>query len=111
MRLCNSQVAPPQGCTRDAEYIFDMHLVNWVSKDCARIAGDDGDVYKIVITEADSWETPRPPFEVGHPADGCSFCVSTCSRMTVLHKLSARDAIRHLAFCILHPACKLMRAP
>ncbi len=41
-----------------------MHLVNWVTKDSARVASDDGDVYKITIAEADSWETPRPPFEV-----------------------------------------------
>lgn len=64
--LCRWQVAPPQGCPRDAEYIFDMHLVNWVGKDSARVASDDGDVYKVVIAEADSWETPRPPFEVGN---------------------------------------------
>ena len=68
------QVPPPQGCPRDAEYIFDMHLVNWVGKDSARVAGDDGDVYKIVTTEADSWETPRAPFEVSHPVDGRRFC-------------------------------------
>lgn len=54
---------PPKGCSRDAEYTFDMHLVNWVNKDNARIASDAGDVYKISIAEADSWETPRPPFE------------------------------------------------
>ncbi len=62
--LCDAQVAPPQGCPKDAEYIFDMHLVNWVNKDSARVASDDGDVYKVTIAEADSWETPRPPFEV-----------------------------------------------
>jgi hypothetical protein len=28
------RVPPPQGGPRDAEYIFDMHLINWVSQ-CA----------------------------------------------------------------------------
>ena len=28
------RVLPPQGGPRDAEYIFDMHLINWVSR-CA----------------------------------------------------------------------------
>ena len=67
MSLCHAQVPPPQGCPKDAEFIIDIHLVNWVHKDSARVAGDDGDVYKIVISEADSWETPRPPFEVCKP--------------------------------------------
>ena len=73
--LCPIQVAPPQGCPKDAEYIFDMHLVNWIPKDSARVASDDGDVYKIVIAEADSWETPRPPFEVGHSVKLQGLCI------------------------------------
>ena len=67
MSLCHAQVPPPQGLPKDAELIFDIHLVNWVHKDSVRVAGDDGDVYKIVVSEADSWETPRPPFEVCKP--------------------------------------------
>ncbi len=26
------RVPPPQGGSRDAEYIYDMHLINWVSQ-------------------------------------------------------------------------------
>lgn len=61
------RVPPPTGCPKDAEYIFDLHLVSWVGKDSARVANDEGDVYKVSIAEADSWETPRPPFEVSSP--------------------------------------------
>ena len=58
------KLPPPQGCSRDADYLFDMHLVNWVAKDSVRVANDEGDVYKVSMSEPDSWETPRPPFEV-----------------------------------------------
>ena len=54
----------PKGCSRDADYLFDMHLVNWAAMDSVRVANDEGDVYKVSMSEPDSWETPRPPFEV-----------------------------------------------
>ena len=58
------KLPPPEGCSRDADYLFDMHLVHWVAKDSAWVASDEGDVYKVSTSEPDSWETPRPPFEV-----------------------------------------------
>ena len=58
------KLPPPKGGSRDADYLFDMHLVNWVAKDSVRVANDEGDVYKVSMSEPDSWETPRPPFEV-----------------------------------------------
>lgn len=58
------RVPPPTGCAADAAFIFDIHLVNWYSKDQVRMASDDGDVFKRSLCEVDSWETPRAPFEV-----------------------------------------------
>ncbi|CAK0786960.1 hypothetical protein CVIRNUC_010174 [Coccomyxa viridis] len=83
------KLPPPQGCSRDADYLFDMHLVNWVAKDSVRVANDEGDVYKVSMSEPDSWETPRPPFEVdvsctarvpsssGQPGQGQSYSSSS----------------------------------
>ena len=65
------KLPPPKGGSRDADYLFDMHLVNWVAKDSVRVANDEGDVYKVSMSEPDSWETPRPPFEVW-PLSRCS---------------------------------------
>lgn len=58
------RVPPPAGCSADAAFVFDIHLLNWYQKDEVRVASDDGDVFKCSLGEADSWETPRPPFEV-----------------------------------------------
>jgi hypothetical protein len=58
------RVLPPTGCAADAAFIFDIHLVNWYSKDQVRMASDDGDVFKRSLCEVDTWETPRAPFEV-----------------------------------------------
>jgi hypothetical protein len=58
------QVAPPAGFAADASFLFDIHLVSWYAKDEVRVASDEGDVYKRSLGEVDTWETPRPPFEV-----------------------------------------------
>ncbi|BDA50340.1 probable peptidyl-prolyl cis-trans isomerase FKBP5 [Coccomyxa sp. Obi] len=58
------RVPPPAGCSADAAFVFDIHLVNWYPKDEVRVASEDGDVFKRSLGEVDSWETPRAPFEV-----------------------------------------------
>ena len=63
------RVPPPPGCSVDAAFVFDIHLVNWYPKDEVRVASDDGDVFKRSLGEVDSWETPRAPFEVR-----CAIC-------------------------------------
>ncbi len=58
------RVPPPAGCAADAAFVFDIHLVNWYAKDEVRVANEEGDVVKRSLSEVDSWETPRAPFEV-----------------------------------------------
>ncbi|EIE22917.1 hypothetical protein COCSUDRAFT_64037 [Coccomyxa subellipsoidea C-169] len=58
------RVPPPAGCAADAAFVFDIHLVDWYGKDEVRVASDDGDVFKRSLCEAETWETPRAPFEV-----------------------------------------------
>ena len=80
-----------------------------VGKDGARLASDEGDVYKVTIAEAESWETPRPPFEVCMPAMGClTGCklhvCALAARAMSFGRLQARDdcASAYTDVCLIH---------
>ena len=58
------QVRPPAGMPADASIVIDMQLVNWYSKKAGVKALGDAGVIKRTTRESESWERPRPPFEV-----------------------------------------------
>ena len=58
------EIPPPAGVPGDAALLFDIQLVNWHPAASVKVAGDSGLVFKRSLAEADSWETPRPPFDV-----------------------------------------------
>ena len=62
-RLC--QLPPPPGIDPKATLHFDMELLQIYPKEDVRLAGRDQDLIKLTKREADVWESPRPPFEVG----------------------------------------------
>ena len=62
-RLC--QLPAPPGIDPKATLHFDMELLQIYPKEDVRLAGRDQDLIKIIKREADVWESPRPPFEVG----------------------------------------------
>lgn len=62
-RLC--QLPPPAGIDPKATLHFDMELLQIYPKEDVRLAGRDQDLIKLIKLEADVWESPRPPFEVG----------------------------------------------
>ena len=62
-RLC--QLPAPPGVDPKATLHFDMELLQIYPKDVVRLVGRDQDLIKLIKREADVWESPRPPFEVG----------------------------------------------
>lgn len=57
------QYKPPEGMSKDSALVLDFQLVNWYSKDSVKPVGEDGVILRRVKS-SDSWEHPRPPFEV-----------------------------------------------
>ncbi len=55
---------PPPGCEAGAEYEADLTLLSITPSAQVGIGGADGDVIRVTLIEGDTWETPRPPFEV-----------------------------------------------
>eukprot|EP00884_Botryococcus_braunii_P003072 jgi/Botrbrau1/12766/Bobra.0238s0005.1 len=58
------KVKQPEGHAPDEAYVFDIQLVNWYPKNGVRVVGEEGEIIKHVLKEAESWENPRAPFEV-----------------------------------------------
>ena len=54
---------PPPGMPRDASYVLDIQLVNWYFKRGVKVVGEEGVILRLT-QESESWEHPRPPFEV-----------------------------------------------
>ena len=57
------QVEPPKGMSRDAALMLDFQLVNFYRKGEVKAVGEHGVVLR-TLTASESWEHPRPPFEV-----------------------------------------------
>ena len=55
---------PPPGCEAGAEYEADLTLLTAVPGADVGCGGAGGDVIRVTLKEGDTWETPRPPFEV-----------------------------------------------
>ena len=58
------RVKPPKGISAEADLVIDLQLVQWYHKGQVRAVGDDGVILRTIKT-SESWEHPRPPFEVG----------------------------------------------
>jgi len=57
------QVEPPRGFSRDAALMIDIQLVNFYRKGEVKAVGEEGVIMRI-LKASQSWEHPRPPFEV-----------------------------------------------
>ncbi len=55
---------PPPGHAANADFVFDLQLVNFYPSKEIKLANEEGDIIKRSTSEAASWETPRAPFEV-----------------------------------------------
>jgi len=56
---------PPPGCEPGADYESDLTLLAVHRAADVGVGGPAGDVIRRTLMEGDTWETPRPPFEVG----------------------------------------------
>lgn len=54
---------PPGGVSRDAALMLDIQLVNFYRKSEVKAVGEDGVILR-TLKASQSWEHPRPPFEV-----------------------------------------------
>lgn len=54
---------PPKGMSAEADLVIDIQLVHWYRKGQVRAVGDDGVILR-TTKGSESWEHPRPPFEV-----------------------------------------------
>ena len=59
------QVDPPKGMARDAALMLDIQLVNFYRKGEVKTVGEHGVILR-TLKASESWEHPRPPFEVGN---------------------------------------------
>ena len=57
------RLQPPKGVSAEADLVIDLQLVNWYRKAEVRTVGDEGLIVR-TLRSSDSWEHPRPPFEV-----------------------------------------------
>lgn len=57
------QIKPPEGVSLEADLVLDFQLVLWYSKSNVKPVGDEGVIIR-TLKSSDSWEHPRPPFEV-----------------------------------------------
>ena len=70
-----SSFQPPAGMSPDASLVLDIQLVNWYPKKHVKSLGEDGVILR-TIQASESWEHPRPPFEVS----SCALCFKySCS--------------------------------
>ena len=54
---------PPKGMSAEADLVIDIQLVHWYRKGQVRAVGEDGVILR-TTKGSESWEHPRPPFEV-----------------------------------------------
>jgi hypothetical protein len=56
---------PPPRCEAGGDYEADLTLLAIHPASSIGVGGTGGDVVRRTLVEGDTWETPRPPFEVG----------------------------------------------
>lgn len=59
------QLKPPKGMSAEADLVIDIQLVQSYDKAKVRAVGDDGVILR-TTKGSESWEHPRPPFEVSN---------------------------------------------
>lgn len=74
------RIQPPKGVSAEADLVIDLQLLHWYSKGEVKTVGDEGVIMR-TLRGSDSWEHPRPPFEVSLACYtlsqmNCLFCVS-----------------------------------
>ena len=56
---------PPGGVSAEADLVIDIQLVSWYKKAGVKAVGDNGVIMR-TLKSSESWEHPRPPFEVNY---------------------------------------------
>lgn len=81
------KIGPPRGVSAEANLVIDMQLVYWYKKAEVKAIGEDGVILRM-LSSSESWEHPRPPFEV-------SSC-HTCGQVVIKILIPSRTKVRLL---------------